>query len=395
MNNSKNKNHHSLLIITLASSFTSLACSTSDVPPDDGPVTLTLGGSGEVETSSSSSGDGDGDGDDPVCGDGQVQGEEQCDDGNDDNTDDCTNACTEATCGDGITWAGNEECDDGNDDNADACVADCLASTCGDGFVQEGVESCDDGNDVDDDQCSNSCILASCGDGELQEGEQCDDGNDDNTDDCLDTCVAASCGDGFVWADDEECDGSDLGSAICSDLDPNLPFGTVSCNNLCELQFDCSNKGSFCLAPEDKQTPVAANAQVTVTIEVEIPNVIVADINVQITLLSEELFHLVSGVLDHEGLTSVSFWDQILDLEGDPCSGDNMSVLINDESPNLFECDPAKMFAVDWERKSGSEPLVAFDDLPVEGDWNFTLITGQNQASIEEVCLNFTAAAAP
>src|SRR5690554_6209362 len=66
-------------------------------------------------------GDGDGDGDtgDPVCGDGMVEGDEECDDGNTDDSDACTNECLAATCGDGIIQGG-EECDAGadNDDNA-------------------------------------------------------------------------------------------------------------------------------------------------------------------------------------------------------------------------------------------------------------------------------------
>lgn len=93
----------------------------------------------------------------PVCcGDGLVQGTEECDDDNNDDTDDCV-SCVMATCGDGFVRAGVEECDDANDDDTDACVS-CMNATCGDGFVQAGMEECDDGNDVDDDGCSNDCM---------------------------------------------------------------------------------------------------------------------------------------------------------------------------------------------------------------------------------------------
>ncbi|MCA9714936.1 MAG: DUF4215 domain-containing protein, partial [Myxococcales bacterium] len=47
-----------------------------------------------------------------LCGDGVVEGDEQCDDGNDVDEDDCTTACAPATCGDGFVWDGVEACDD-------------------------------------------------------------------------------------------------------------------------------------------------------------------------------------------------------------------------------------------------------------------------------------------
>ena len=48
------------------------------------------------------------------CGDGIVNGEEQCDDGNDDETDDCRNSCEHYQCGDGIKHSRREQCDDDN-----------------------------------------------------------------------------------------------------------------------------------------------------------------------------------------------------------------------------------------------------------------------------------------
>ncbi len=142
-----------------------------------------------------------------TCGDGKVDAGEACDDGNDDETDGCTSSCTLPSCGDGFVQA-DEACDDGNGSNADACVGACELATCGDGFVWEGKENCDDGNSVDDDLCSNTCAPASCGDGVVQAvaGEICDDGNGDQTDACLSTCIPASCGDGFVQAGVEGCD---------------------------------------------------------------------------------------------------------------------------------------------------------------------------------------------
>jgi cysteine-rich repeat protein len=178
----------------------------------------------------------------PTCGDGTVEGDEECDDGNGDDTDDCLSTCMDASCGDGYVWATHEECDDGNFDSSDGCVEGCVLAECGDGFVWHGFEecdegsansdttpdacrtdcynygcgdgvtdtgeSCDDGNLVLGDGCRPDCSLESCGDSIEDPGEECDDGNTDNTDACLNTCLDASCGDGFVWAGVEECDDS-------------------------------------------------------------------------------------------------------------------------------------------------------------------------------------------
>lgn len=63
---------------------------------------------------------------------------------------------------------------------------------CGDGNVDAG-EVCDDGNDVDNDECSNSCDFVTtasvCGDGVIDPGEVCDDGNTVDGDGCSALCL--------------------------------------------------------------------------------------------------------------------------------------------------------------------------------------------------------------
>src|SRR4026209_1323105 len=44
-------------------------------------------------------------------------------------------------CGNG-TVDGNEQCDDGNSIEADECLSTCRFATCGDGFIRTGFEAC-------------------------------------------------------------------------------------------------------------------------------------------------------------------------------------------------------------------------------------------------------------
>ena len=94
---------------------------------------------------------------DPVCGDGQREGTEECDDGNNASGDGCTNTCVlEPYCGDGVVDVA-EECDDGNNAAGDSCSAACaIEPFCGDGTVDPG-EQCDDGDRDPSDGCSATC----------------------------------------------------------------------------------------------------------------------------------------------------------------------------------------------------------------------------------------------
>ncbi|PCC74731.1 Myxococcus cysteine-rich repeat-containing protein [Nannocystis exedens] len=70
-------------------------------------------------------------GDPWTCGDGVVEGPEQCDEGADNSdTGACTTLCTTAACGDGFVQAGVEQCDDANFNPADGCVDCVVPHTC-------------------------------------------------------------------------------------------------------------------------------------------------------------------------------------------------------------------------------------------------------------------------
>jgi cysteine-rich repeat protein len=74
---------------------------------------------------------------------------------------------TDGYCGDGMV-NGGEECDDGNSSNADNCTTACsIVDGCGDGNIDTG-EACDDNNVVSGDGCSSTCTLdIGCAAGEM------------------------------------------------------------------------------------------------------------------------------------------------------------------------------------------------------------------------------------
>jgi hypothetical protein len=65
----------------------------------------------------------------PVCGDGELNSGEECDDGdaNDDNGA-CTSKCTINVCGDGLVFTGVEDCEEpGPMADGGMCLDDCTA----------------------------------------------------------------------------------------------------------------------------------------------------------------------------------------------------------------------------------------------------------------------------
>jgi cysteine-rich repeat protein len=213
-----------------------------DVPPTD------EGTDADVRPEDGTDADEGTDGPTGDCGNGIVEGSEQCDDGNSIETDDCVSTCMAAACGDGYVYAGVEECDlggDNDDTTPDTCRTDCRLPYCGDGVTDTG-EGCDDGNDVNDDGCRNDCSPSTCGDDVLDPGEECDDGNSINSDDCLSTCRSAACGDGHVWAGREECDGDEPEpcTTTCGSA------GARSCTD-CVWSVTCEPPAETCNAADD------------------------------------------------------------------------------------------------------------------------------------------------
>jgi len=198
----------------------------------------------------------------PVCGDGIVEGNEECegvaietcaDFGFDGGTTACTSckvdtsACTRVTCGDGVLDDG-EACDDGElNGTYGYCNSNCSGQgpRCGDGVLHEN-EVCDagefrgdrcttEGFDGGEIACTSECLLdtsscTTCGDGVAEGDETCDDGMANGRyGACNSTCSGqgARCGDGIINGN-EECDGLNTGNATCSS--ENAGLGSVSCS---------------------------------------------------------------------------------------------------------------------------------------------------------------------
>ncbi len=147
---------------------------TMDAPttaPDDEKSTTSAGSTTAAPSDTDATSTGlDTDTGGPLCGNGVMDGEEECDDGVTGNDDSrfCKADCTLNICGDGDLFVGWELCDEGtanSDEYGSLCGAQCKpASRCGDHIVQPAFETCDLGLDngglIGDEQgilCDASC----------------------------------------------------------------------------------------------------------------------------------------------------------------------------------------------------------------------------------------------
>ncbi len=218
----------------------------------------------------------------PVCGDGVVDGSEECDDGNATSTDGCTDSCIISTgytctgspsncvpvCGDGLV-IGGEACDDMNTTAGDGCNATCAVESgytctgmpsvctpmCGDGIIA-GAELCD-GMNLNNQTCmtmgfgggmlscsmmctfdTSGCILV----------EACNNGQDDDNDgevDCGDTDCTST----------PPCDAAN--ETICNDFNDNDNDGLTDCEDpddckgLAVCQSGMGATGTPCDSPAD------------------------------------------------------------------------------------------------------------------------------------------------
>ncbi|HTQ05707.1 MAG TPA: DUF4215 domain-containing protein [Polyangiaceae bacterium] len=155
----------------------------------------------------------------PSCGDGRIEDRDLTTFTANGEQVQCVDATTASGHGCSV-----EECDSGNPAGSATCDQNCFLVVCGNGIVQ-GDEQCDDGNRISGDGCSADCKAEyKCGDGVVTASfEDCDPPGSGGTDDCsLDEaesspadcacdskCKYAVCGNGVVQAPYEDCDPPD------------------------------------------------------------------------------------------------------------------------------------------------------------------------------------------
>ena len=185
---------------------------------------------------------------DPVCGDGMVEGDEDCDDAGESET--CNADCTVAACGDGVTNATAGEACDGMG-RTESCNADCTSASCGDGVVNATAgEACDDAGESE--SCNADCTVAACGDGvtNATAGEECDGMG--RTEACNADCTNASCGDGVVNATaGEACDDggeSETCNIDCTVLSCGDGITNVTAGEACDDMGESASCDDDCTA---------------------------------------------------------------------------------------------------------------------------------------------------
>lgn len=135
-----------------------------------------------------------------TCGNGVVDGNEQCDDGNLDQDDGCTTQC-EFSCVD------DADCDDLDNCNGVETCTEYRACDDSDPDLEEGIEC------GEDKSCWRGvCVPNACGDAKRDPGERCDDGNLDPDDGCTPDCEL-TCEDDGDCVEKDEC----LGERRCRD----------------------------------------------------------------------------------------------------------------------------------------------------------------------------------
>ena len=235
-----------------------------------------------------------------VCGDGQLQCGEQCDDGNNNDGDGCSHDC-KIECGDGVLQS-SEKCDTAipqgmpgacpmSCDDQNSCTTDSISgSDCQQVCVHGSITACQSGDSCCPVGCTagndNDCS-ASCGNGVVDQGETCDTGitsgngkcptmadcNDNNactTDSVANagTCTAACsnvaitacvggdgcCPAGCTHANDSDC------SSLCGNgvvdqgetCDTAIQSGTGKCPTDCNDNNACTHdmllSGGTCMA---------------------------------------------------------------------------------------------------------------------------------------------------
>lgn len=207
-----------------------------------------------------------------TCGNGKLEGTEECDDGNFVGADGCENTCdftceAASDCDDGDPCTGTESCGADHDCAPGTPLAE--GTDCGNGQV------CVNGN----------CVSPQCGDGQKQSGEECDDGNAVSGDgcdfckfSCLSTDATRDCTKtGDACAGTDKCDdakhtctaGTKLGEGASCDSGAGKCLSSVctllTCgNSQLDTGEECDPPASGSCSPQCKKivTPVCGNGTI-------------------------------------------------------------------------------------------------------------------------------------
>jgi len=238
----------------------------------------TSSSAGGATSSAGGGGSGGSGGGTPACGNGVLEGAEECDDGNLTSGDGCDNDCL-FTC-----IAGNpsrDHCDDGNACNGvETCAADhtctpgtplaegsacgagevciggnCIAGSCGDGLV-EAPEECDDGNATSGDGCEASCTFTCLSTDPARDCAAADPCAGNGA--CDDTTHVCSAGtplaDGTACGTGKYCDAGVCTTAVCGNgmVEPGeqCDDGNATNGDGCDTSctFSCTNPATDCTA---------------------------------------------------------------------------------------------------------------------------------------------------
>ncbi|MCH9683922.1 MAG: proprotein convertase P-domain-containing protein [Deltaproteobacteria bacterium] len=335
-----------------------------------------------------------------TCGNGMLDGDEECDgdelDGQDCEmqgfaggelgcADDCTfdtSMCVEAGCDNGVIEVG-EDCE-----GKDLGGSDCLSL----GF-DDGTLSCAADCSFDDSMCE----MFSCGNGVIEGTEFCDglelanqscitQGLDGGTLVCADNCMGYDisgcfdCGDGVIGGM-EQCDGLDLAGQDCTSQ--GFMFGNLSCDASCNYDIsECTNDPTFCSSPGSQIGPDGG----TVTMDSVIVPVLgefVTDVNVYLDAPHTFVGDLLVDIRHVDTDTSRTLVDQA-------CGGtEDVDATFDQDALALPDCMAPIAIEGDVLPEEDLDDYVGMAD--PAGTWEIVITdqAGGDQGTLDQWCVVF------